>query len=135
MPFSTTHPKLEWLGEAPDGVVWWDLLEGFSYTTPGGILIEVPASLHTDLASIPKIVQNVLSPAGPYMPAALVHDLLYARHRDGSRIWTRQQADDMLMAGMIELGVGWWTRQAVYRAVRLGGGGAWKRAPRPLADA
>jgi hypothetical protein len=132
MPFSTKKFNLNWLGEDNDGVVWWELGEGFFYTTPSGILIEVPSPMITDLASIPKPLQCWLSPAGPYMPAALVHDLLYARHRAGSRIWTKDQADNILMAGMVDLGVGWFTRQVVYDGVRIGGDDAWNRAPRPV---
>lgn len=146
MPFTSTHPKLEWLGVDPDGVAWWELLEGFSYRIPPPMIpaqvditltcskpatIAVPTGMQTDLASIPRLLQWWLSPSGPYMPAALVHDLLYARHRAGDLTWTRAQADGILFLGMVELGVGWWTRQAVYWGVRLGGGHAWARPPRP----
>lgn len=123
--FNTSGPCLEWLGEDA-----WRVHEGFSYTAPDGQTVLVEAGLLTDLASIPKVVQGLLSPAGPYMPAALVHDQLYARHRAGDDSLSRAQADDILLAGMEELGVSWLTRWTIYLAVKAGGWMAWSRPRR-----
>ena len=82
--------------------------------------ITVPAGFVTDFASIPFIFRAVLSPTGPPGRAAIVHDFLYWQQS-----CTRPQADRILLLAMIESRVSAVTRQAVYRAVRFGGGTAW----------
>ena len=120
--FSDRTPTLEWEDETH-----WKVAQGFVYTSPTGTVVTVPDGMITDLASIPRLFWNIYPPQGPYLPAALVHDYLYASHRAGSDLFTRKQADQILLAGMEELGVSWLTQTVVYRAVRLGGWGAWER--------
>lgn len=101
----------------------WKLWSAFTF---GSVVlervIEVPAGFVTDFASIPRVLWNVLPPTGQYGKAALIHDYCYRT------AWyaTRAQSDLVLNEAMKELGVGWWTRQVIYRGVRLGGARAWK---------
>jgi hypothetical protein len=99
--------------------------------------IRVPAGFRTDFASVPRPFRNLFSPAGTYGKAAVIHDYLYndgyvtemlidsetgdtyERHINVSR----KEADDIFLEGMIVLGVGWWTRTLIYRAIRFGGRG------------
>jgi hypothetical protein len=54
------------------------------------------------------------------MHAAIVHDWLYW---DQQR--SHEEADNILWVDMTDLTVGYITRQAIYRGVRLKGGSAW----------
>jgi len=81
--------------------------------------ITVPAGFLTDGASVPKVFWNIFSPFGSYFPAALIHDFLYSR----TSTWhiSRLEVDEIFLAAMQDVGVGWITRRTIYRAVRLGG--------------
>ncbi len=127
MPFSDPTPTLEMLpGER------WRVAAGFNYTLPeaegnlpAGFVVDVPAGVETDLASIPRILWPLLSPGGDYAPAAIVHDRLYHNHEVRGAPVTRAEADGVLLAGMKELGIGWLTRWTIYSAVRVGAWWAW----------
>lgn len=127
--FSDATPTLEMLPSEQ-----WRVAVGFAYTLgrtlrglPGGTVIDVPAGVNTDLASIPRLLWSILPPNGNYAPAAIVHDRLYRDHRVGAVMVTRIQADAVLLAAMAELGdVAWLTRWVIYLAVRIGAWWAWK---------
>lgn len=89
--------------------------------------VTVPTGFRTDGASIPKAFWNILEPFGPYFPAALVHDYLYSGASDGHFTTDRQTADMLFKEAMFNLGVGWPTRETIYRAVRLFGGRSYKK--------
>lgn len=101
----------------------WKLLSCFTF---GSItlarVIELPIGFETDFASIPRVLWNLLPPTGQYGKAAVIHDYLYRTPFYATRL----QADQVLFEAMTELGVSWWTRQIIYRGVRLGGRRAWK---------
>ncbi len=116
----------------------WALQRPMTYHAGDGDRIVVPAGFVTDLASIPRPVWSLYPPDGPWVKAAVVHDFLYDTQGDGA--WgrrqgvqrnppfTRRQSDDILMEGMIDRRIGWFQRHVIWAAVRLGGGGGWKRA-------
>lgn len=90
----------------------------------------VPRHFITDFASVPRIFWNVLPPTGPYGPAAVIHDYLY---RTASVL--RADADWTFREAMERCGVGWFTRQTMYLAVRSCGAPAYHRpAPKPRAS-
>jgi hypothetical protein len=94
------------------------LVAGFVYVTEllrdGAVY--VPAGFSTDFASIPRGLWNVLPPTGRYGKAAVVHDFLY-RCSDVDRA----TCDKVFLEAMQVLGVGWFTRRAMYLAVRAFG--------------
>lgn len=83
----------------------------------------VPSGFQFDGASIPRPVWSLIgSPFEPaYMRAAVAHDWLYHVHHRH----TREQADKLFCAVLIDDGVSEWVAGAMYRAVRLGGGLYW----------
>jgi hypothetical protein len=81
-------------------------------------LIEVPAGTLTDGASIPRAFWNILSPFGLYFNAALPHDFLYSPK---NKKFNRKAADEILLEGMVVLGVNPFRRFLIYRAVRAFG--------------
>ena len=83
-------------------------------------IIVVPAGFVTDFASVPRVFWSILPPAGTYQLAAVVHDFLY-----WDQGCTREQADALLRAAMIESRVEAYKRDIIYEAVRRGGGTAW----------
>ena len=90
-------------------------------------VIDIPDGFLTDFASIPRGLWNVLPPVGAYGKAAVVHDWLYKTRKATTHLVTRAEADAVLKEGMEVLGVGWFTRLAIYAGVRLGGWAAWNR--------
>ena len=90
--------------------------------------ITVPSGFETDFASVPTALEWVVSGEDvQIIKPSIVHDWLYQnRGKVKEGPFTRKQADQLLAAGMRELGAPWWKRNAVYLAVRLGGGKAWR---------
>lgn len=90
--------------------------------------ITVPVGFKTDMASIPKLLWNVLPPIGKYDAAAVIHDYLYQRPKWttlNAKYLTRAQSDGVLREAMQILGVGAFTRWVIYAGVRLGGWVPW----------
>jgi len=96
------------------------LLEPLRYVSVAGEVIVVPAGFQTDFASVPRIFWAMFPPWGRYSPAAVVHDYLYVVGG-----CPRIHADRMFLEAMEILGVSWFNRHIMYRAVRLGGGVPW----------
>ena len=140
---------LERLGEGR-----WRLENDYRYFIGGSEFnaVTVPKGFITDGASVPQILWSLLPPEGEYFRAAIIHDRLYRPvcvdghvpltiaeserlvaegvpmghlARPGSPV-TRKQADDIFMLAMVDSGVGWWRRWAVYLGVRVGGWACWR---------
>lgn len=84
----------------------------------------------TDLTSVPWLGRRLLPPDGPYVKGAILHDDGYVTKGESythllGRPATRKEVDDDLMDAMKALGVPGWKREVIYRAVWIGGGGAW----------
>ena len=91
--------------------------------------ITVPVGFVTDFASIPQALQAIIRANGPYILPAVVHDYLYWK-----QACTRQQADQILLLGMIENEVREIHRTAIHSAVTVAGGFAWSDNLRDRAD-
>jgi len=82
--------------------------------------VEVPKGFVTDFASIPRVFWSLLPPDGEYTYPAIIHDYLY--WKQGT---TRDVADEILRIGMQNFKIDSITVEAIYRGVRVGGGGPW----------
>lgn len=92
--------------------------------------ITVPAGYETDFASVPNWADGLCPVFDSYAPAAVIHDYAYTM---GGKIpngptLTRKEADDLFLSIMATLGIPWWKRSIMYRAVRIGGGSGWAAA-------
>lgn len=104
----------------------FQLTDSFRYHSSIGTIV-IPEGFYTDGASVPKIFWSVFSPWGSYFSAALVHDFLYSKDSDEFYpLKSRAVADKIFKEAMYNAGVGWITRETVYRAVRLGGWASYK---------
>jgi hypothetical protein len=83
--------------------------------------VTVPQGFVTDFASIPREFYSFLRPDGDYAFAAVVHDFLY-----WDQTSSREAADDTLKAAMTDFDIPSLTKEVIYKAVRLGGGPAWR---------
>ena len=115
-----TPLRVEWVRGSKDKAI---LTEALIYETWAQNLIDVPAGFQTDFASVPRLFRGIFPKAGKYRDAAVVHDYLY-RHC-GLDIYSRRASDKIFSQAMADLGVSWWRRAAIYRAVRIGGGKYW----------
>ena len=113
------------------------------------IRIKVPEGFVTDGASVPKLLSNIFPPTGEYLPAAVVHDLLYRTggyifqepgvselykidRSDGPHIMSRKECDNIFKEAMEALKgsdyeVSTWKIHAMYWAVRLFGGSSFNK--------
>lgn len=85
--------------------------------------IVVPAGFVTDLASIPSAFWGpplLLTPAGQYSRASIIHDYLYWTQK-----CTRDQADRLLVIAMKESQVSTFDELTIYDGVHVGGESAW----------
>ena len=110
----------------------WILWEDFTYHVgeyPSNFVVWVPKGFRTDFASVPRPFWGLISPYGKQGKAAVLHDWLY--HMGRTEILnpeiTRKEADGIFLEAMQVLGVSRWRRQAMYWAVRLFAGRAWRR--------
>jgi len=102
----------------------WELLKDFRciFSDNGNkTTILVPAGFNNDLASVPRIFQNIVPVVGPQNLPSLIHDWCYE-----NRWRTRKDSDDLFMAGLEALKVSWVRRCLMYSAVRIGGKGEWE---------
>lgn len=107
----TTPIRVEYIA-----VDQWRLLEPFIYYVGeegSDDAITVPAGFVTDFASIPRWLWSIFPPAGAWAKASVIHDYLY---RTQTR--TKAEADHIFLEAMEVLGVGWFKRRLMYRAVR-----------------
>lgn len=80
-----------------------DPVNPFRFVRADGTVVE-PGPLTTDGASVPRILWSVpgLS-AVDYLPAAVLHDWLFARHRAGAEDWTFEEANLVLAEGIFTM--------------------------------
>jgi hypothetical protein len=121
--------------ETRSGRTLWAVERPFYYRTKAGDLITIPAGMTTDLASIPAFAAGAFPPDGPWLAAAVVHDLEYLSKGTGvwkghasnarAKPYTREEADHILDEAMASLGVGVVRRVTIFEAVRAAGARGW----------
>ncbi len=97
----------------------WALTESVTYAGNTETFV-VPAGFQTDFASVPRIFVWLLPRYGKYTKAAILHDWLCARVREGT--FDRADADGLFRRSMRELGVPFVRRWLMWAAVRWGAG-------------
>lgn len=98
----------------------WEVAKGFTYHlgyNKSGDVVRVPKGFKTDFASVPRLFWSIIPPDGKYSQAAVLHDYVYQKHT-----FERKKCDQIFLEAMKVLGVSWWKRRTMYRAVRLFGG-------------
>lgn len=98
----------------PYGDRKWILKEEYVYEI-NGYYLKVPKGFITDLASVPRVLWVFFPPYGKYTEAAVVHDYLYSKINDTGI--NRELADKIFNHIMKELGVSFYKRNSMYRAV------------------
>lgn len=99
----------------------WKLEEPFWFIwTDGEKVVKriVPIGFVTDGLSIPRFYRGRFSPNGKAFRAAIAHDYLY---RECPFREPRALCDQVLNDGAQFCGEGWWNRNMLHKAVRIGG--------------
>lgn len=97
---------------------YWTLTRPLFFRTRDGYRVEVPQGYETNLASIPRLLQGIVQVNGRHRAAAVVHDFLYdLRGCLPYRQFSRQEADDIFLDAMVELGVPRLRRRIMFLAV------------------
>jgi len=91
----------------------------------GDFRFEVPVGFKTDFASIPQAVRSLIPQLGKWTAGAVAHDYMYWCGE--SLGFTQKKADDTFLKLMEDAGVKWWRRQAIHKALRIGGWCAWNK--------
>lgn len=95
--------------------------------------IVVPQGMLTDLASVPKFARSIAGRVGRHLEASIVHDFLYIAWQDldghGANKEDRKFADQVFNEGMKAAQSR--VRGLIFRAVRLFGGGVFKKYDSP----
>lgn len=92
------------------------LLEGFTYITLSGIVINVAPSEESDGGSTPQIIWNLIPPTGDWWMAAFLHDHLYRNTN-----FKRSFCDDTILEAMKRLGVNRFKAYLIYWNLRMFG--------------
>lgn len=111
----------------------WKTTQPFTFVAGETFIVSVGAGFETDMASVPAIAQGIIPRWGYWAQAAVVHDLLYYRHRNGlDSTFTRRDADRILLEGCkvkaADFGVPDRVRRdwLIYGAVVAGGIESWE---------
>lgn len=119
MPYNTLVVKK--IGDVCDRSIW-EIHEPFEWTN-GIIKVIVPVGFQCDFASIPQFALSILGDIG--QEAGVIHDYLY---REGAiPEVTRTEADYIFFQICGEMGIEYWKRLAMYKAVRIGAGAHWQK--------
>ncbi len=102
----------------------WTIAEDWQTPVIRGVAISIRAGMRTDGASIPRIAWRLVGHPFqvPLLGPALGHDALYA-----AELVSREEADRWFLEAMQKAGIGWIKRNAIWLAVRAGGGVVWRR--------
>lgn len=113
-----------------EGRVQLELMAPVTYRIAGHVFhdVIVPAGYIFDGASIPRALWWFAPPVSDWLEAAVLHDWLY-----WTRCMTRLAADECLRQLVRQCGHGAPYAAAVYRAVRMFGGGAYRSGEAILA--
>jgi hypothetical protein len=96
----------------------WQLVQPLAYAGRDETF-EVAAGFTTDFASVPQALTWLVPRYGRYTKAAILHDFLWQRCREGRFDWA--DADGILRRAMRELDVPFLRRWLMWGAVRLAG--------------
>lgn len=96
---------------------------------PNGDLYRIPLGAPSDLASVPRVFQNVLPPTGEYALEAYLHDSAYQNtleiYKDYNWVkaeLTKLQCDDLFLTAMnLNPNISAEVRSVLYSAVSLAG--------------
>jgi len=101
----------------------WKVAQDLVYWTPD-VNITVPVGFETDLASVPRLFWGLIPHADKHIvEPSIIHDYMYAGK---TSVVKRSEADRILRAACKEMGAPAWYYWAVWAAVRIGGGSAWR---------
>ena len=120
---SLPSPELHTFYDEDAGERIFYACEQLAFDVDGGELLIVPKLFCSDGLSIPRWARSVFSQSPSYIYAGIAHDYTY---RILPHKMTRKQADKLFLKLMKGYGVGWWTRRAIYRAVRIGARKSWR---------
>ena len=121
-------PRHEILGRGLPVRWWGEFLRDLTCHSEIAGRFVIPDGFLTDGASVPRPVWALLANSDPdLLYPAFAHDYLYTVRGDLlARALTRQQCDAVLAEQMKAVGASRWKIAAVYRALRIAGGPAWK---------
>jgi len=120
---SLPKPELHTYFDEEEGERIYYSCEQLAFDMDGDVLVIVPPLFCSDGLSIPRWARSLFSKNPSWIGAGIAHDYCY---RILPNKMTRKQADKLFLKIMKGYGVGFFTRRAIYRAVRLGARSNWR---------
>lgn len=108
-----------------NGTQVFKLKAAFVYISKKWGELKVPEDFETDGVSAPRIIWPLIGPTSAAFKISIFHDYMFSKTCVYNL--TRKEADQLMMEGMIVLGVPWLERQAIYKALRLFSWMFWKK--------
>lgn len=101
----------------------WVVGEPLTYISKAHGPITVPVDYETDLASVPRLLWNIIRPDDPVARrAAVIHDYIYTNL---TNYLTKKQADDLFQEMLLVDGAYRFKAWLMWCGVRVGGRGNW----------
>lgn len=119
---SLPKPELHTYFDEGEGVRLYYSCEQMAFDMDGDACL-VPPLFLSDGLSIPRWARSLFPKNPSWIGAGIAHDYCY---RILPNKMTRKQADKLFLKIMKGYGVGFFTRRAIYRAVRLGARKNWR---------
>ena len=111
--------------ETRNGTQVFKLTAPFTYISKKHGKLTVPTGFETDGVSSPRIIWPLIGPTSKAFKISIFHDYVFSKVCKYN--FTRKEADDLMLEGMIDLEVPLIERRIVYRALRLFSWMFWKK--------
>jgi len=127
----TVYPAMPCLSPLPRNDDCWHTDCHWMSHIVNGHAVVIRRGFETDLASFPRLTWRVIGHplSKDTLAQGLAHDALYA-----AEALERKACDDWFLESMRISGIGWAKRNAIWSAVRIGGGFVWARHDRKTVD-
>ena len=87
----------------------------------GDKIMGVPEGFETDFSSIPRVFRAIIPVLGLQNKPSVWHDYMYVE-----KPVSRKEADWLFLEALQSVGISWLKRNAMWAAVRIGGGKVWR---------
>lgn len=109
-----------------NGTQVFKLLADFAFISKKHGRIVARKGFESTGISSPRIIWPLVGPTSRAFKISLIHDVLFSKNSEYNL--TRKESNDVMMEGMIALGIPWWERQAIDKALRMFSWMFWKKA-------
>jgi hypothetical protein len=108
-----------------NGTQVFELLEDFRFISKVHGELVARKGFQTNGISSPRWIWPLIGPTSKAFKISVIHDMLFAK--DCVYNLTRKEADRVMLEGCEALGLPWWERQAIHKALVLFSWFCWRK--------